>query len=222
MYNPPHFVEPSPETIGQLLQHHPLGTLVTYTAAGLDAQHLPFLYAADQGAHGSLRAHIARANPLWQDCRDGDAVLVIFHGPQAYISPNWYPSKQAAHRQVPTWNYQVVHLHGRLRIVDDEKFVRGVVARLTQIHEAGTGERPWKMGDAPADFLDAMLRAIVGLEITVERIEAKSKLSQNKDEADRRGAVQALQARGQNALAQAMRLAPPALPGVDPADAPHA
>ncbi|MFT3720302.1 FMN-binding negative transcriptional regulator [Pseudorhodoferax sp.] len=212
MYNSPHFAEQRRAEIERLLRAHPLGTLVVQTADGLDAHHLPFLYAPAEGPHGTLRAHVARANPLWRQCRDGDAVLAIFRGPEAYVSPNWYPSKHEAHRQVPTWNYQVVHLHGRIAIRDDERFVRGVVARLTQAHEAGTGAgTPWKMGDAPPDYLDAMLAAIVGIEIAVERVEAKSKLSQNKDARDRLGAAEALQAQGRDALAQAMRQAPPPL-----------
>lgn len=212
MYNPPHFVETRSAEIQALLQRHPLGTLVLQAPDGLDAHHLPFLYDAGEGPHGTLRAHVARANPLWQQCKGGEPVLAMFRGEAGYISPNWYPSKHEAHRQVPTWNYQVVHLHGRIAIRDDEKFVRGVVARLTRVHEAATGaERPWKMGDAPPDYLEQMLAAIVGIEIAVERIEAKSKLGQNKLEADRLGAVQGLRGQGREALAEAMMLAPPAL-----------
>ena len=146
---------------------------------------------------------MARANPVWREVRDGDEVLVVFRGVQGYISPNWYPSKHETHRQVPTWNYEVVHAHGRLRLVDDEKFVRGIVARLTRRHEA-TEPQPWKMGEAPADYLDRMLQAIVGVEIEVVRLEGKRKLSQNREARDVDGAVRALQARGQEALSSAM------------------
>ncbi|MOA10432.1 Protease synthase and sporulation protein PAI 2 [compost metagenome] len=128
-------------------------------------------------------------------------MLVIFRGAEGYISPNWYPSKHEAHRQVPTWNYEVVHAHGRLTVRDDEKFVRGVVGRLTRRHEAGE-PRPWKMGDAAPGYIDAMLQAIVGLEITITRLEGKAKLSQNKELRDRQGAVDALRERAQGSLAQ--------------------
>ena len=132
--------------------------------------------------------------------------MVIFRGPQGYISPSWYPSKQETHRHVPTWNYEVVHAHGRLRIIDDEKFVRGLVARLTRRHEAGE-PRPWKMGDAPADYLDQMLQMIVGLEVEVTRLDGKRKLGQNRELRDRDGAIRALQERGSTELASAMERA---------------
>ena len=144
-----------------------------------------------------------RANPVWQECASGADVLVIFRGNESYISPNWYPSKHETHRLVPTWNYEVVHAHGRLTVRDDERFIRGVVARLTRTHEAQE-PRPWKMGDSPADYIDGMVRAIVGIEIAITRLEGKSKLSQNREARDVQGAVQTLRERGQAALAQAM------------------
>jgi len=146
---------------------------------------------------------VARANPVWQQCAGGADVMVVFRGVEGYISPSWYPSKHEAHRQVPTWNYEVVHAHGRLTVRDDEKFVRGVVARLTRTHEAAEPQ-PWKMGDAPTDYLDMMLQAIVGIEVAVTRLEGKAKLGQNKELRDRQGAVEALHARGRAPLAQAM------------------
>ena len=203
MYTPPHFQLTDTQAVLRLLREHPLGVLVTHGPEGLDANHIPFEYDPAHGPLGTLTGHVARANPLWQQCRDGADVLVVFRGVEGYISPNWYPSKLATHRQVPTWNYEVVHVHGRLAVRDDERFVRGVVARLTRAHEA-TQPQPWKMGDAPPDYLDAMLRAIVGIEIAVTRLEGKAKLSQNKDAADRLGAVAALQAAGQADLAAAM------------------
>lgn len=177
--------------------------LVTQDAQGLDADHLPFEFDPDAGPHGTLIAHVARANTLWQRCPDGAAVMVVFRGAEGYISPNWYPSKHEAHRQVPTWNYEVVHAHGTLAVRDDERFVRGVVARLTRRHEAGES-RPWKMTDSTPEYIDSMLRNIVGIEVAITSLVGKRKLSQNKDERDRLGAVQALQARGQDALAQSM------------------
>ena len=203
MYLPPHFSEPRVEELHRIVREHPLGVLVTHGPAGLDANHIPFELDPERGPHGTLLAHVARANPLCTEFAGGADVMVVFRGVQGYISPNWYPSKHETHRQVPTWNYEVVHAHGRLRLVDDEKFVRGIVARLTRRHEA-TGPKPWRMGEAPADYLDQMLRAIVGVEIEVVRLEGKRKLSQNREARDVDGAVRALQERGQEALSSAM------------------
>ncbi len=203
MYNPAHFTLTEPVALQRIIRQHPLGMLVTHGSEGLDANHIPFEYDPTRGEHGTLTAHVARANPVWQQCAGGADVMVVFRGVEGYISPSWYPSKHDTHRQVPTWNYEVVHAHGRLTVRDDEKFVRGVVARLTRSHEAAEPQ-PWKMGDAPPDYLDAMLQAIVGLEIAVTRLEGKAKLSQNKELRDRQGAVEALQARGREGLAAAM------------------
>jgi transcriptional regulator len=211
MYLPAYFEENRPESLHRLMADHPLGALVTQGPNGLDANHVPFIFDAGQGAHGILRAHVARANPIWQEVADGAEVLVIFQGPTGYISPNFYPSKHEAHRQVPTYNYLVVHAHGRIAIRDDEAFVRGFVARLTRKMEAGETV-PWKMGDAPADFINTMLQAIVGIEIEVTRLVGKAKLSQNKAAPDRLGAVEGLRQRhteAANALADAMLDAPP-------------
>ena len=207
MYLPAHFAETRPERLHALLHTHPLGLLITPGPQGPEADHLPFLFEPTVGPHGRLLAHVARANPVWQRCPDGTPVLVVFQGAQAYVSPNGYPSKHETHRQVPTWNYEVVHARGRLTVRDDERFVRGVVARLTRQHEAAE-PRPWKMSDAPAEYLEAMLRAVVGLEIEITALEGKAKLSQNKAAADRQGAADALAARGHTELAQAMRAAP--------------
>jgi len=203
MYIPAHFTLTQPAALQLIIQRHSLGMLVTHGPQGLDANHLPFEFDPTRGEHGTLSTHVARANPVWQQCAGGADVLVVFRGADGYISPSWYPSKHEAHRQVPTWNYEVVHAHGRLTVRDDEKFVRGVVARLTRTYEAAE-PRPWKMGDAPRDYLDDMLRAIVGLEIVVSRMEGKAKFSQNKEMRDRQGVVQALQVRGRDGLAQAM------------------
>ena len=207
MYLPPHFAETRPEQLHRLVRANPLGALVTHGADGLDANHLPFELDAEHGAHGRLLAHVARANPVWQQVAPAQPVLVIFRAGQGYISPNWYPSKHVAHEQVPTWNYEVVHVHGTLTVRDDEKFVRGVVGKLTRTHEAlAGGDRPWKMSDAPTDYLQRMLAAIVGIEITITRWEGKSKLGQNKVGADRRGAIKGLEAvQADPALLQAMR-----------------
>ena len=146
MYIPAHFLIQNPQDLHTIIRDHPLGALVTLGPDGLDANHIPFEFDPSQGAHGLLTAHVARANPVWQQCQQGADVLVIFRGNESYISPNWYPSKHETHRQVPTWNYEVVHVHGRLTVMDEEKFVRRVVARLTRGHEASE-PRPWRMGD---------------------------------------------------------------------------
>lgn len=203
MYLPPDFNEPNPDVLRELIVQHPFGSLITHGRSGLDANHLPFELMPDDDGLGELHAHVARANPVWQDVADGDEVLVIFRAGDAYISPNGYPSKHVAHRQVPTWNYRVVHAYGRITVRDDEKFVRGVVARLTRTHEASQPV-PWKMGDAPKDYIDTMLQSIVGLQIEITRFVGKRKLGQNKAEADIRGAGEALVADGKRAIGEAM------------------
>lgn len=204
MYLPPLFAESRPEELHRIIRQHPLGMLITHTVAGLEANHLPFVLDASQGPAGTLLAHVARANPIWTEVRDGDSVLVVFRGAQGYISPNWYPSKHETHRHVPTWNYEIVHAHGRITILDDETFVRGMVARLTRQSE-GSEPRPWKMGDAPADYIAEELRQIVGIQIELTRVEGKRKLSQNRDARDFEGTVDALDERGHLELATAMK-----------------
>ena len=173
---------------------------MTSTEEGLDANHLPFELDAERGV---LTAHVGRANPVWKKCGEGTDVLVIFRGEESYISPNWYPSKHEFHRQVPTWNYEVVHVHGRMVVQDQEKFVRGVVARLTRTHEA-TEPKPWKMGDSSTEYIDEMLKAIVGIEIQIARLEGKAKLSQNREARDRLSAAEKLISKGSTELGKAM------------------
>jgi transcriptional regulator len=204
MYLPEKFAESRPEELFRLMREHPLGMLVTHTASGLEANHLPFLVDEDRGASGTLLAHVARANPVWREVGDGAEVLVVFRGAQGYISPNWYPSKQETHRHVPTWNYEIVHGHGRIHVRDDEKFVRGVVARLTRANEAGEPQ-PWKMTDAPEDYIVEQLGHIVGIEVELTRVEGKRKLSQNRDLRDFGSTVSALEERGREDLASAMK-----------------
>ena len=206
MYLPAHFAETRHDALHRLIEQNPLGALVSNGPKGLDANHLAFELDIAAGEHGVLRAHVARANPVWKEVGDGDNVLLIFRAADAYISPNWYPSKHELHRQVPTWNYQVVHVHGRIRIRDDEKFVRGLVGRLTRSHETlANSDQAWRMADAPQAFIDEMLKLIVGIEVDIERIVGKAKLGQNREERDRLGAADALAARGHEALAAAMR-----------------
>ncbi len=204
MYVPAHFALTDTEALHRLMRAHPLGALVTQGPQGLDADHVPFELDAAAGPLGCLRGHVARANPVWQRCPSGSPVLVIFRGAEAFISPSWYPSKHEAHRQVPTWNYEVVHAHGTLTVRDDVRFVRGVVARLTRTHEQGEPQ-PWRMTDSAPEFIDGLLAQIVGIEIAITSLVGKSKLSQNKDARDRQGAADALALRGHGALADRMR-----------------
>lgn len=204
MYNPAHFTETDRAEIDRLMQAHPLATLVTQTAQGLDANHLPLLRDGE-----GLLGHVARANPLHEELPDGAAVLAIFRAAEGYVSPNWYPSKAETHKAVPTWNYQVVHVHARLHWSHAEKDKRRAVALLTARHEKATnGAGAWSMGDAPADFLADLLTRIVAFRLTDLRIEAKSKLNQNRSAADVAGVAEALSARGNDALARAMRRPP--------------
>ncbi len=208
MYQPAHFVEQDPEALLALMQSAPLATLVR-GGAELAADILP-LEVARVGDGWRLTGHVARANPLWREA-DGQPVLVVFQGPQAYVSPSWYASKAQHHKVVPTWNYTMVQAHGRLRAIDDPAWVHAFVTRLTERHEGGRS-MPWHVTDAPADFIEATQRAIVGIEIEVARLEGKFKLSQNRSAEDRTGVVLGLEAdavdRRQpeaDALAQAMQ-----------------
>ncbi len=203
MYVPAHFDEPRTDALHALIQAHPFGMLVTGGRGGLDANHLPFLLDLSGGGLGALDAHVARANPVWQEVADGDEVLVVFQPAHAYVSPNWYPSKHETHRQVPTWNYMVVHAHGRIAIRDDARYVRGVVARLTRAQEAAQ-PRPWRIGDSPPEFIDAMLQAVVGVRVEITRLVGKLKLSQNKAAADALAAGRALKAQGDVLIGDAM------------------
>jgi transcriptional regulator len=203
MYIPAHFEITEPDALHRIIQDNPLGILVTGGQGGLDANHIPFLFNPSEGTAGTLIAHVARANPVWQQCAQGCDAMVIFRGAAGYISPNWYPSKHETHRHVPTWNYEVVHAHGRLVVRDDEKFLREVVGRLTKTHEAKEPS-PWKMSDSSPEYIDGMLKAIMGIEILVTRLEGKAKLSQNREIRDRQGAIHALRRLENDVLAQAM------------------
>lgn len=181
-YLPPHFREDDPDRIAALIEAHPLATLVATGTDGLQAHHIPLLLIRHGGDHGTLVGHVARNNDRWVSA-EGSDVLAIFQTADAYITPNWYPSKGETHEVVPTWNYAVVH--------DDEKWTRGVVGRLTQAMERSSPV-PWKMGDAPQEYLREMLGNIVGIEIPVRRIVGKWKASQNRSAADRSGVIDGL------------------------------
>ena len=203
MYVPPHFEVSNPEVLHDLIVHHPLGVLITQGESGLNANHIPFELEASASTHGILRAHVARNNPVWQLSTNGDEVLVVFQADDAYISPNWYPSKHETHQQVPTWNYRVVHAYGKITIYDDEKYVRALVGRLTKKHEANQ-PKPWKMSDAPRDYMEMMVKSIVGIEIEITRLIGKFKLSQNRENRDRLNAAKILVEQGNEILGKAM------------------
>jgi transcriptional regulator len=206
MYVPPHFNEPRTEVLHELMEANPLGILFTHGKSGLDANHIPFELDRQQGRLGTLHSHVARANPVWQDIGDGAEVLIVFRAADAYISPSWYPSKHELHKQVPTWNYMVAHAHARATIRDDERYLRGVVARLTRRHEASE-VKPWKMTDSSKDFIDMMLKAIVGIEFEITQLVGKSKLSQNRKQRDIENASQILRAKGERTISSAMQSA---------------
>jgi len=191
MYLPTQFEEKRPEVLRQLMREHPLGTLVTLGPKGLNAEHVPQEFDPEPAPFGTLRCHLARANPAWREHAKEVEALVIFHGPSTYISPSLYPSKRETGKVVPTYNYAVVHAWGPMRIVDDAVWLRALVDRLTRRHEAGRAE-PWTLADAPNDYVETMLRAIVGIEITITRIAGKWKMSQNRPAPDVQGVVQGL------------------------------
>ena len=173
------------------MRERPFAALVTVGAGGLTANHIPLLLDPTAGPYGTLRGHLARANPQWSDFSVETPALVMFTGPDAYISPNWYPSKQEHGKVVPTWNYVAVHAYGTLEIHQDPEWLRGLVTQLTETNEAQFAS-PWAVSDAPADFIDGMLKAIVGVEIRIDRLEGKWKQSQNRSAADREGAAAGL------------------------------
>ena len=191
MYRPPAFREDRPEFLHAAIRAHPLATLVTHGASGLSANLVPFTLATRPGAPDMLRAHLARGNPQLAELRQGAEALVIFQGPQAYVSPSWYPSKQEHGKVVPTWNYIVVQAWGRPRVIDDAEWLLAQIGDLTTEQEAAR-PAPWAVEDAPADFVAGQLKGIAGVEIPVDRIAGKWKASQNQSAANRAGVVTGL------------------------------
>jgi transcriptional regulator len=193
MYNPSTFREDRVEVMHELIRAHPLALLVTHGGGGLAASPIPFLVYPDEGANGTLRAHVARANPHWKELSAADEALVVFQGAAGYVTPSWYASKATTHKVVPTWNYATVHAWGRPVVVDDAGWLARQLADLTRCQEQRR-PRPWAVVDAPADFIAAQMKAIVGIEIPIARLEGKWKMSQNRDDADRAGVVAGLRA----------------------------
>jgi len=195
---PEHFRETRLDVLQAFVEQHPLATLVAVTGEGLTANHIPLRAELTADGGGVLRGHIARANPLWHELKPDAVVLAIFTGADSYVSPRWYPSKKEHGQVVPTWNYATVHITGSIRFVEDAAWLSAFVTSLTDLHEAGQRE-PWRVSDAPADYLAGMLHAIVGLEIKVAKIVGKFKGSQNRSAADRGALQAALRAAGRSA-----------------------
>ena len=194
MYLPSHFRVDDAQEMHRLVRQYPLGTWVVATDEGLQAHHLPFLLDEHAGPHGVLRAHVARANPVWRQL-DGREGLVIFQSADAYVTPAWYPSKREHGKVVPTWNYSAVHLRGTARAIDDRDWLHRLVDQLTTVHEADQ-PRPWQVSDAPDDYIERMLAAVVGIEITLTAWLGKRKAGQNRTERERAGLSEGLRARG--------------------------
>ncbi|MDO9163273.1 MAG: FMN-binding negative transcriptional regulator [Methylococcaceae bacterium] len=178
MYIPAHFEQPSIEAMDELIRTRPLATLVTLSSNGINANHIPLHFLEAPLPFGTLRGHVARSNPMWRDLEPDVEALAIFHGPDAYISPSWYATKQETGKVVPTWNYTVVHAYGFLRIIDDAAWIRSQLEALTDHNEAILPE-PWAVSDAPEDFTDKLIEAIVGIEMVITRLSGKWKVSQN-------------------------------------------
>ena len=186
MYTPRAFALDDLPEIHQLIQHTRLAQLITLGENGLQASHLPLLLNPDEGPNGTLYGHLAKANPQWRELQNGSEALVIFAGADAYISPAFYPAKAEHGKVVPTWNYIAVHAYGTPEVFSDAERLLKVVTALTDRHESGRAQ-PWRVSDAPADYIDGMLKAIVGFALPIERLVGKRKLSQNRSAADMAG-----------------------------------
>ncbi len=195
MYNPPHFQEERIEVLHQLIRDHSLAALITLGPEELIANHVPLILDPEPAPLGTLRGHLSRANPQWRDSLPHIPALAIFQGPSAYITPSWYPTAQETGRVVPTYNYVVVHAHGTLQTYEDPQLLLRNVRALTELHEAALARR-WSVDDAPADFIAAQLKGIIGIEIPIARLEGKWKVSQNRVPADREGVVDGLRELG--------------------------
>ncbi len=212
MYLPAHFKEDRTPVLHDLIRAHPLAVLVTLDSNGLAANHIPMEIDAETGELGTLRGHVARANPVWKSHRPEVEAMAVFQGPNDYITPQYYPTKAATGKVVPTWNYATVHAYGPLRAIEDAGWLRRFVERLTDRHEAelpqAPGDVPWKVSDAPEGYIDGLLKAIVGIEIPLTRIEGKWKVSQNRPSEDRAGVVAGLVKAGgpsRHAMAELVR-----------------
>jgi len=191
MFQPTPFQEQRIPVMHDLMRAHPFASLISYGSDGLSADHVPLVVHESGSEHGTLRGHIAKANPLGKSVDAAADVLAIFQGPHHYVTPAWYVSKQEHGKIVPTWNYAVVHAYGPMRVIDDADWLLAQVQSLTSQHEAGRNQ-PWAVNDAPTNYIEKMLRGIVGLEIPISRLSGKWKVSQNKSDADREGVAKGL------------------------------
>lgn len=191
MYIPKHFEEPSVEVMHDLIRNYPLATLVTLSTNGLNANHIPLHLSVSPGPYGTLQGHVARSNPMLDDINTGQETLVIFHGPNAYITPSWYPTKNESGKVVPTWNYAVVHAYGNLRILDNAEWLHAQLEMLTNQNEAQFSE-PWAVSDAPTEFTEKLMVSIVGIEMEIIKLLGKWKISQNQPIQNQDGVTQGL------------------------------
>jgi transcriptional regulator len=197
MYIPAYFEESRIEVLHDLILTHPFSTLVTMSSIGINANHIPLHLIQEAGQYGSLQGHVARANPVWSDLVNDVEALVIFQGPNSYITPSWYPTKQEHGKVVPTWNYVTVHAYGTLRVIDDPAWVKKQLESLTTQQEASF-DKPWTISDAPVEFTDKMIGAIVGIEILITKLIGKWKVSQNQPALNQIGVMQGLESLGKS------------------------
>jgi transcriptional regulator len=201
MYQPPAFREDRLEVQHELIRAQPLGLLITAGPSGLVANLIPFLITPEASPRGTLRAHFSRANPHWRELAAVEECLVVFQGPQDYVTPSWYVTKQETGKVVPTWNYVTVHAWGRPRVIEDGLWLRRQLDDLTHLNE-GSRPTPWLVDDAPSDYVASQMKGIIGLEIPIDRIEGKWKVSQNRPAVDRAGVVTGLEAEGKEVMAR--------------------
>jgi transcriptional regulator len=201
LYVPPLFKEDRIDVLHAAIRSAGLATLVTLTADGLIASHVPMLLDSDPAPYGTLLGHVARPNPQARGAVPGVQALAIFQGPDAYITPSWYATKRANGKVVPTWNYVTIHAYGPVEFFDDTERLRSIVTRLTEREELARAE-PWAVTDAPADFIDGMLKGIVGFALPIARLEGKWKMSQNRPAQDRAGVITGLEADGREDVAE--------------------
>lgn len=192
MYIPTQFDEPDIDVMHELIRDRPLATLVTMSSQGLNANHIPLHLVTEPRPFGTLRGHVARANPIWHDFQADIELLAIFHGPDAYITPSWYATKKETGKVVPTWNYAVVHAHGTLRIIDDAEWMREQLEALTAHNEAQL-PRPWAVSDAPSEFTEKLIGAVIGIEITITKLSGKWKVSQNQPSQNQASVIEGLE-----------------------------
>lgn len=200
MYCPAHFSEDKPEVLHSLMAQHPFAAIVAAHRGALVADHIPLMYEPEEGTLGKLVGHVAKSNPLWQ-APAGTEHLLIFQGPSAYVSPNWYPTKAESGKVVPTWNYAVVHVHATLTANQDPEALLALLTKLTDHHEAAQA-KPWQVADAPADYIERMMGAIVRVDFSIQRMQGKWKVSQNQPQANRLGVVDGLRGLGSDAATE--------------------